>query len=597
MIRDEIVNAVSVERAWRHLEWLCREVPKRLSGGPEEKRAAAYLRDQLSEAGIPTNLHELVGLVSFPEPSRLTVLEPTDIGEPIVGMTFAHSGSTGPEGVEGELVYVGAGGEDDYATTDVRGKIVLASLSYAPPRPEKARLASVHGARALVVINWGPPENPSVPMGTVKAVWGNPTPETLPLLTDLPAVGISRADGERLRQLLARGSVRVRLVAAATREWLPIVEPDGFIEAGGPEKDDFILFGGHFDAWGGGATDNATGNVAVLEVARVLAANRDRLRRSVRIVFWPAHENGIMEGSTWFVDRFWDDLDAHGVLYLNVDSPGMRGTTRWFVWSSPETVAWHQTIEQQVAPGIEAERHPLPKIGDQSFFGVGIPAIFPLNQFDKEQVSAWGGAIFGPWYQSTDDTIDVADPAALGDALRYYAAYMSDICTRPILPFEFVSVADIFVRRFDELIAAGVPSDLGLRELRDRALTLRDRAERVRSLTESVNAALEREDPSGLTDWPEARILNHALKSLSRILTAAHSTVCDRYDQDTYGLSALEQPVPALYDAMQLARLDPTSDEYRLLWSRAIRRRNRVADALSTAIGLIERTLTEVDRK
>src|SRR5690606_38229953 len=114
----------------------------------------------------------------------------------------------------------------------------------------------------------------------------------------------------------------------------PIVEPDGFIEAGGPEKDDFILFGGHFDAWGGGATDNATGNVAVLEVARVLAANRDRLRRSVRIVFWPAHENGIMEGSTWFVDRFWDDLDAHGVLYLNVDSPGMRGTTRWFVWSS-----------------------------------------------------------------------------------------------------------------------------------------------------------------------------------------------------------------------------------------------------------------------
>lgn len=481
---------LSVERAWNDVEWLSREVPERLSGSPEERRAAEYLQRQLEQAGVPTELHHPAGLVSFPEPCRLFVVQPTADGAPIVGMTFAHSGSTAPDGVEGELIDVGPGGEADYAGKDVAGKIVLASLSYAPPRPEKARIAAAHGAAALIVVNWGPPDNRSIPMGTVKSVWGNPTPETLPLMTDLPAVGIARADGEQLRAMLANGTVVVRLHAAATREWKTVVLPDGLIEAGGPEREDFILLGGHFDAWGGGVTDNATGNAAVLEVARVLAANRDRLRRSVRIVFWPAHENGIMEGSTWFVDRHWDALDAHAVLSLNVDSPGMRGTTRWFIWSSPETVAWHQRIEQEVAPAIETERHPLPKIGDQSFFGVGVPAIFPLNQFSPEQVTEWGGAIFGPWYQSTDDTIDKADPDRLAEAIRYYAAYMSDICTRPVLPFEFVSVADIFVRRLQEVSAAGVPGDFDLNGLIRQAETLRGRADLLRSAAERLNARL-----------------------------------------------------------------------------------------------------------
>lgn len=85
--------------------------------------------------------------------------------------------------------------------------------------------------------------------------------------------------------------------------------------------------------------------------------------------------------------------------------------------------------------------------------------------------------------------------------------------------------------------------------------------------------------------------MNRALMRLSRILTAAHSTVCDRYDQDTYGLSALSQPLPGLHAALELAALDPESDEYRLRWTTAIRRRNRIADALTSAVRLIDETL------
>ena len=160
MIRKNILAQLSVDRAWHHVAWLSTEVPERLSGSPAEERAAGYLEAQLEAAGIRAHIHRLSGLVSFPDQCRLEVVVPDNALKPISGMTFAQSASTPPEGIEGELVYVGAGGESDYAGKDVSGKIMLASLSYAPPRPEKMRIATVHGARALIIMNWGPPDNP-----------------------------------------------------------------------------------------------------------------------------------------------------------------------------------------------------------------------------------------------------------------------------------------------------------------------------------------------------------------------------------------------------------------------------------------------------
>lgn len=595
MIQQDMLAQLSVERAWQDIAWLSQEVPERLSGSSQEERAATYLRDQLVAAGIPSQIHRLPGLVSFPEKCQVEVLSGEGVTGQFTGMTFAQSGSTPSEGVDGELIYIGPGSEKDYKDKDVRGKIVLASLSYAPPRPEKVRLATIHGARALILINWGPPDNPSVPMGTVKAVWGNPTPDTLPLMPSLPAVGISRVHGEQLLRAMEHSVVRVRLHARATREWRTILLPEGMIEAAGPEQEHFILLGGHYDAWGGGATDNATGNATVLELARVLAANRDRLRRSVRVVFWPGHENGIMEGSTWFVDRFWDNINQHAILYLNLDSPGMKGTSRWFIWSSPETRHWHQGVEQAVEPEIEVEWRKLPKIGDQSFFGVGVPAMFPLNQFSEEQIAQWNGAIFAPWYQSTDDTIDKADPTRLAEALCYYAGYLIDLCTRPVLPFEFGSVAGIFAERLDELMSGGAPADLNFDALRRMAETLHRRTIALGEIAENVNLRLEHQDPNGLSESAEADLLNATLMKLSRTLTHALSTVSGRYDQDTYGLSALEHAVPGLHDAEQLASLESDSEEYHLLWTRAIRQRNRVADALRESIKLISHVSEQLD--
>ena len=110
----------------------------------------------------------------------------------------------------------------------------------------------------------------------------------------------------------------------------------------------FVVLGGHMDSWGGGVTCNATGNFAVLEMVRVLARYRHEFKRSIRIGFWSCHETGTMVGSSWFVDNYWDDISRNAIVYINVDSPGMKGAHRYSASSSTELGRFHLGAEREI---------------------------------------------------------------------------------------------------------------------------------------------------------------------------------------------------------------------------------------------------------
>jgi len=65
--------------------------------------------------------------------------------------------------------------------------------------------------------------------GNAKAVWGNPTPETMPQMPKIPALGITKADLAYLRQLLSRGAVRVNFSARVDCGWKKLLLPVGRI--------------------------------------------------------------------------------------------------------------------------------------------------------------------------------------------------------------------------------------------------------------------------------------------------------------------------------------------------------------------------------
>jgi carboxypeptidase Q len=85
--------------------------------------------------------------------------------------------------------------------------------------------------------------------------------------------------------------------------------PDGFDYditgeiTGGDKKDEVVMVGGHFDSWhtGTGATDNAAGSAAAMEVMRILKASGLKMRRTVRIGLWTGEEEGLL-GSCHYVN-------------------------------------------------------------------------------------------------------------------------------------------------------------------------------------------------------------------------------------------------------------------------------------------------------
>ena len=102
--------------------------------------------------------------------------------------------------------------------------------------------------------------------------------------------------------------------------------------------DEVVMIGAHFDSIhaGTGATDNATGVAAMMEVMRILRAIGARPRRTIRLALWGAEEQGLL-GSREYVRRHFGDprttglRPAHEKLsgYFNLDNGSGRLRGIW----------------------------------------------------------------------------------------------------------------------------------------------------------------------------------------------------------------------------------------------------------------------------
>jgi len=583
-----LLQDLSEERVWEHVRHLVESIPDRISGTGRDVEAAQYFRSQMEAHGIEVEWSEMDLLNSQAGLADLRVLAPET--RVIQADCCLHIASTTGEGISADLIYVGPGGTADYVGKDVRGKIVLAEVSYSPASPEKARLAAKHGALGIILMNWGTASMPHIPKRALKAVWGNPTPTTLGDIPQLAGVAITRAAGEYLRDLCQRGIVRVHLRAESPRVWQTLIQPIGRIRAG-IESDQFVIVSGHFDCWPPGATDNATGNGAMLELARTFSARRADLRRSLVFAFWNGHEVAEAAGSTWFVDHAWDAIHRGAVAYLNIDSLGMLGATRYAVKSSHELARFHPKVEERIL-GKPGDRSLLSRTGDQSFFGIGVPSITGRFSHTPEQVAAWNGATLGWWNHTDQDTLDKVDRALLVRELPLWAAYVVRLAEEPVLPTRFQPLASELHATIRRLQADGPdPIDLGtLGALLDRFVV------RAGELDTFADDLAKRYSAQGSSPMLESVVgeLNTVLLRLSRLLTAPSRSVAGRYGQDSYGLSDLTAPIPALFPLASQPSLPAASEAARCLQTELRRRRNALADGVSDATWLIERTLAHL---
>ncbi|HEX5505318.1 MAG TPA: M28 family peptidase, partial [Thermomicrobiales bacterium] len=471
-----------------------------------------------------------------------------------------------------------------------RGTIGLSAFPYAPARHEKALLAWRHGAAGQVMMNFGDEQCDAYAFGSVKSTWGNPTPDALEHESpDLPCVSISRVDGLRLQELCRRGPVRVRLRCRAANGWHTLTMTSG--ESGTAPGREFLLLGGHMDSWyGPQATDNATGDACILELARVFKRHEGELRRGLVTALWMGHETGTMISSTRFADVNWDRLRASCVAYLQVDQPAIAGSGLWHTASTEDIQAYATRIARATIGAMPVRWGRQRKNGDSSFFGVGLAALAGEMMMSEEETRRTALANLGWFHHSAHNTLDKVDRALLAPHLAVYARWIWGLLTLPILPHEHEPLGRAFVDRLTELSAHDVP-DIDLQSAVDQARDFH----RLATEFDRQSALWSRRIDAGTADGDTvAARVNRAKLRVSRVLVPIASTVVGAYGQDRYGHAWQAQMIPSLAPYPALAGYPRDSEAYQIWWVAMIRARNRAVDALAEAAEVVRAALADV---
>lgn len=576
----KILSDVSAEELWKHTRFL--SGLRRESGHSGEKEAAEYIIDCLNQYDVPNELLSFDAYLSHPKESQLSVYSPFHEDIDCVGQAF--SSSTPPGGIYGELIYLDESALNKPVPSEVRDKIVITDVWHLL-RPTMTRLVEAAGAIGQIHVD----SEEIARLMQVTPVWGTPTTNTAELRPAIPSVCVNKASGQSLINHCKRHPTIVALYTNVSTGWLNVPLPVADIPAA-TRLDTYLLVGGHLDSWYEGATDNATGNALMLEVARVLSKYRQHLRTGIKIAWWPCHSTGRYAGSTWFADTFWGSLNRDALAYLNVDTPGMQGASVYSAVHMAELSQFNNANIEDITgiPVWKMESNgreflasgPPGKAGDQSFWGVGLPSIgaFSLLPAESTERTAGPGPAFGWWLHTVHDTLDKVDHDILVRDTTLHVLTAWRICNSYILPVDFSATADQIIMIIEDLQTKEVV-DLSqplheLKEFKGEVETLSERADDLLGEAHESQGELDEGKEIAIAS------LNKCLQKISRYLIPVTYTLAGRYDQD---LAVATPLLPGLAAINEIVSIDHQSDRYRFAMTLLLRERNRLMHSLERA--------------
>ncbi len=455
---------------------------------------------------LPHATEVSVAVVS-PEQDEFQLLEtPVEGAAPVPDPQYPWAnGYSGAGSAEAEVVYVNFGLHDDYEVLagegiDLRGKILVARYGRSY-RGIKARLAEEHGAAGLLLYSdprddgWFRgepfPDGPYRPRtgiqkGSVKNGSGDPTTPGAPSLPDavrldpgdspheLPSIPVvpvsadvagailSRIEEGRLprddwqgglpfRYHLGPGPVTVRLEVNDDRDG----PAAGFREVtnvlarveGSDWPDEWVIVGGHIDAWGPGANDNVSGTASVLAAARavrLLAEAGFAPRRTIVFAGWDGEEWGLI-GSTEWVEEHAAALSSGAVAYLNQD---MIAGPNFGAGASPSL----KPLIRDAAAAVPASDGTLRDAWSSADSTLAIDNLGGGSDFagfyHHLGIPSAGHGFGGPYglYHSAYDTreaVEIADPGYRNQSLssELVAILALRLANAEILPYDYAAFA------------------------------------------------------------------------------------------------------------------------------------------------------------
>ncbi len=298
---------------------LCDELGSRFAGSIEEEQAAEFIKSKLVSYGLQKVWLEAVQYHGWQRgEAQLKLLDPIEKMIPCISLP--HSPAVD---IEAEIIDVGDGSPAEFEkkAKEISGKIVLTNSVVYPQgskrwihRSEKYGRALLAGAVGFIFVNHYPGYGPAT--GSI----GPDRPESGMAL--IPGISVSMEDGAFIQRLIRRqGTVRVQLKSSDVSK--PAISWNVIADLPGKRDENIVvMLGCHYDSHdiSQGAADPASGTVALLEAARMLAIYAEDLPFTVRFAFWSAEEIGLI-GSTQYVQKHDQELDKVR-FYLNMDMAG-----------------------------------------------------------------------------------------------------------------------------------------------------------------------------------------------------------------------------------------------------------------------------------
>ena len=299
---------------------LCDSFNGRFAASADEKLAAEFIEKKLSGYGLPLEEKEAVTYTGWRRgDAQLEIVDPVQRTIPCI--TLPHSP---PADLTADIVDVGDGSPAEFAAraSELPGKFAFTNSVTYPPgskrwihRQEKYNRALLAGAVGFIFVNHYPGYGPAT--GSI----GPDDPQSGQAA--IPGISISMENGAYLQRLLKQHR-RVRLHLTSSDEYFAATSWNVIAELPGELEDaQVVMLGCHYDGHdiAQGAADPASGTVALMEAARVLATYASPLPHTIRFALWSAEEIGLL-GSTQYVLGHEADLNQIR-FYLNMDMAGV----------------------------------------------------------------------------------------------------------------------------------------------------------------------------------------------------------------------------------------------------------------------------------
>lgn len=445
-----------------HIEYLASDrLQGRLAGSPGSKLAADYITSKARQF----KLQPPPGSRSFSQP--FSMISGIKLG-PANSMTWESGGATTsiragegflPIGFTSNstatagVVFAGYGitskdaSYDDYDGIDVKGKIALV-LRWTPegdnPHSPYAQYSQLRfkainardkGAAGLVIVA----ENPDFGKDAMsKLTFDNVAGDAR-----IPVAAISRKsadlllqsegtsleesqkaiDANRKPRSFALRTGTLSMTCDVVKEMSRTENVIAWLEGSDPKlKDQVIVVGAHYDHLGlggpnslfprygeihHGADDNASGAAAVIELARIFAAEKPRPRRSILFVWFSGEEEGLL-GSSEFVQHPPIPLTRVAAM-INLDMVGRMKNNALIIGGTGTTPSWKPILER-----VNQNHHFDLKLQDEgygpsdhaSFYKENVPVLFFFTGVHED-------------YHRPSDTADKIDARAEARVVDY----------------------------------------------------------------------------------------------------------------------------------------------------------------------------------